>query len=168
MLVHFLTDENKVAVDVVSDGRDWRLSIEGAEIPLQAVSDGRGAWLVETHQGRRRFWVAVRGDERLLFCDGKVHTLRLFDPEHEQEDDDNLGGPNLTADMPGKVVQVTVSEGQEVAAGQTVLIIESMKMETELSAAVAGTVGKIHVTSGQVVGQGAPLIDIQPGQDGQD
>lgn len=168
MLLHFLTDENSVAVDVTNDGQDWRLTIDGAEVPLQAVNDGRGAWLVETHQGRRRIWVAQRGDERLLFCDGKVHTLRVLDPEHDQDEDENLGGPNLTADMPGKVVQIPVTEGQAVAAGQTVLIIESMKMETELSAPVAGSVGKIHVTSGQVVGQGDPLVDIVPEPASQD
>ena len=165
MLLNFLTDDTKVAVDVNRDREDWRLVIDGCEVPLQAIKDRTGAWLVDTHQGRRRLWVAERGDDRLVFCCGKVHTLRLHDPEQADESDDSLGGPNLAADMPGKVVAVTVTLGQQVEAGQTMLIMESMKMETELAAAVSGTVDQIHVTSGQVVGQGDALIDIEPAAD---
>jgi acetyl/propionyl-CoA carboxylase alpha subunit len=165
LLLHFLTDEMKVAVEVNPDGQDWHLNIDGAEVPLQMDRDRAGAWLVDTHQGRRRLWVAVRGDERLVFCDGKVHTLRLQDGEHADDEEAVAGGPNLTADMPGKVVALKVAEGDEVAAGQTVIIMESMKMETELAAAVAGKVGRIHVTAGQVVGQGDALVDIEPAED---
>ncbi len=162
MLLHFLTEDTRVDVDVTRDGEDWRLDIEGAVVPLQATRDRTGAWLVDTHQGRRRLWIAVRGDERLVFCDGKVHTLRLHDPEQAEDEDDMLAGPDLVADMPGKIVQVKVAEGDQVQVGQTVLIIESMKMETELAAAVTGTVGRVHVTAGQVVGQGDALVDIEP------
>ena len=164
MLLHFLTEDTKVAVNVTRDGQDWRLEIDGSQVPLQAVPDRTGAWLVETHQGRRRLWVAVRGDERLVFCDGKVHSLRLHDPEHADEDAAAAAGPNLSADMPGKVVAVKVNTGDQVTAGQAVLIMESMKMETELTAAVSGTVAAVHVTEGQVVGQGDALLDIQPAE----
>ena len=64
--------------------------------------------------------------------------------------------------MPGKVVQTLVSEGEEVTEGQAVIIMESMKMETELLAAVSGEVAKVHVTAGQVVAQGDALVDIKP------
>ncbi len=167
MLLHFLTEDTRVAVDVARDGGDWRLTIDGAVVPLQAERDRSGAWLVDTHQGRRRLWVAARGDERLVFCDGRVHTLRLHDPEHAEDEDDGVGGPNLTAAMPGKVVAVKVAVGQAVEVGQTVLIIEAMKMETELAAAVAGTVAAVHVRDGQVVGQGEALVDIQPAEAGE-
>ena len=42
---------------------------------------------MDTHQGRRRLWVAARGDERLVFCDGQVHVLDLPDPDHADEED---------------------------------------------------------------------------------
>ena len=162
MLLQFLTDATKVVVDVARDGKDWRLIVDGQEIPLQASPDDNGVWLVETHQGRRRLWVASRGEDRLVFCDGKVHTLRLHDPEIEDEEDLDQASPNLTADMPGKVVEIKVKAGQFVEKGQTLLILESMKMETELGSAVTGTVVKIHVAPGQIVGQGEPLVEIEP------
>ncbi len=158
----FRTDDEDVDVVVRPDGPDWQLTIAGQEVPLQATQDRQGVWLVETHQGRRRLQVAVRGDERLVFCDGKVHTLRLPDAEHADADNQPTGGPDLRSDMPGKVVQVLVTVGQEVTAGQTVLIMESMKMETELVASISGIVAAVHVADGQVVGQGAALVDITP------
>jgi biotin carboxyl carrier protein len=59
------------------------------------------------------------------------------------------------------VVRVLVAEGAAVEAGQPLVIMESMKMETELVAGAAGTVARIHVTAGQVVAQGDPLVDVE-------
>ena len=164
MLLHFRTAETDIDVDVTADGDDWRLVIEGRAAPLQIRRDRTGAWLVETHQGRRRLWVAARGDERFVFCDGRVHRLRLLDPEHEDDEEDTAAGLNLAAAMPGKVVQVLVEVGQEVAAGQPVIIMESMKMETELTAGTDAVVQAVHVTAGQVVAQGEALVDLTAGE----
>lgn len=160
MLLNFRCDEEMLAVDVSREGEDWRLVIDGREVPLQAFREQGGSWLVDTHQGRRRLWVAARGDQRLVFCDGKVHVLDLPDPEHTDDDDLSAVGPGLFAAMPGKVVKVLVKDGEKVASGQAVIILESMKMETELTAAVDGTVAAIHVQDGQLVGQGDALVDI--------
>lgn len=161
MLLNFVTDETQVSIDVKKDGQDWLLNIDGQEVPLQAKQHRSGVWLVDTHQGRRRLWVARRNDEYLVFCDGKVHTLRLRSEDHDDDDHDFGAGPNLVADMPGKVVQVKVQVGQEVEAGQTLVIMESMKMETELAAAARGRIEAIHVENGQLVGQGDALVDLQ-------
>jgi len=164
LLLNFRTDEQDTAVDVSRrDGR-WLLKMEGQEIPLEADLDRNGCWLVDTHQGRRRLWVAVRGDERLVFCDGRVHTFRLPDPEHDDADADTGGGPNLSAAMPGKVVRVLVAPGDKVEVGQTLIIMESMKMETELEAAVDGEIQTVQVTEGQVVAQGDILVTIATGE----
>lgn len=160
----FHTQDERVTVQVTRQGDDWLLVVDGREVPLQAVPGVRGEWRVSTHQGARRLWVAARGDERLVFCDGQVHTFRLADPDHDDVED-GAAGPGLSAAMPGKVVRLLVAEGDRVAAGQGLLIMESMKMETELAAGVAGTVERIHVSEGRQVGQGDPLVDITPGDE---
>ena len=164
MLLNFRTDEQDTTVDVRRQDGRWLLNIEGQEIPLEADLDRTGCWLVDTHQGRRRLWVAARGDERLVFCDGRVHTFRLPDPEHEDADTDTAAGPNLVAVMPGKVVRVLMGGGSPVKAGQAVVIMESMKMETELVAAMDGTIETVHVQDGQVVAQGDILVTITAGE----
>lgn len=162
MLLNFGSKDELTAVDVARTGEDWRLVIEGREIPLQAVREQGGSWLVDTHQGRRRLWVAAQGDQRLVFCDGRVHVLQLPDPDHADDEVTTTNGPGLFAAMPGKVVRVLVEKGEAVTCGQAVVILESMKMETELAAPVDGLVGAVHVQDGQLVGQGDALIEIEP------
>jgi acetyl/propionyl-CoA carboxylase alpha subunit len=154
-------------VEVTHQAEEWRLVIDGCEVPMQAFRDQAGSWYVDTPQGRRRLWVAAKGDQRLIWCDGKVHVLDLPDADLADEEDLTAGGPGLFAAMPGKVVKVLVEVGEAVESGQAVLIIESMKMETELTAAVGGTVAAIHVQDGQLVGQGDGLVDITPDPEGE-
>ena len=63
--------------------------------------------------------------------------------------------------MPGKVVELLVSEGDTVAKDQGVIIVEAMKMENEIRATVEGTVKTIHVESGQAVESGELLIELE-------
>jgi len=68
-------------------------------------------------------------------------------------------GPEvLTAPMPSKVVKVLVREGEEVAEGQGLLVMEAMKMQNELRAPRAGRVERIHVAEDAGVETGAPLV----------
>ncbi len=164
MLFNFRNQEQDTAVDVIRQGDRWILNIEGQDIPLEADHDRTGCWLVDTHQGRRRLWVTARGDERLVFCDGRVHTFRLPDPEHEDADTLSDSGPHLVAAMPGKVVRVLAAPGETVTAGQAVVIMESMKMETELTAAMDGIIETVHVEQGQIVAQGDTLVTIAVGE----
>jgi 3-methylcrotonyl-CoA carboxylase alpha subunit len=121
-----------------------------------------GAWLVTLPDGScRRAWVAASGDDRLVFCDGVTHRLRRPDPVHaEAPGGTQADGPDLLARMPGKIVRLLVAPGQVVVAGQPLVIMESMKMETELAAPQAGTVERVPVAEGQVVAQGDLLVAV--------
>ena len=64
----------------------------------------------------------------------------------------------LTAPLPGKISRVVVQPGASVRAGDTLLVIEAMKMENEFKAAAAGTVAEVRVAPGQAVNAGDVLI----------
>ena len=66
----------------------------------------------------------------------------------------------IRAPMPGKIVNVNVSVGETVAAGQAVLVLESMKMENTITSPIDGTVSVLLVTSGDAVLHGQTLIEI--------
>jgi len=68
---------------------------------------------------------------------------------------------HVTTSMPGNIVEVLVSEGEAVQAGEPVLITEAMKMETEIQAPIAGRVVGVHVGKGDRVTPGEVLIEIQ-------
>ena len=72
----------------------------------------------------------------------------------------NTGGSTITAPMPGLVVAIPVEEGQAIEAGDTVVVLESMKMENELKAPTTGTVERISVSVGDSVEQRATLVVI--------
>ncbi|PYP09034.1 MAG: hypothetical protein DMD59_10365 [Gemmatimonadetes bacterium] len=63
--------------------------------------------------------------------------------------------------MPGLVVRVEVREGQVVEVGEGLVVVEAMKMENELRASSRGVVEQIHVSPGQRVEKGAPLVTIK-------
>ena len=63
--------------------------------------------------------------------------------------------------MPGKVVKLLVSVGEEVQADQGVIVVEAMKMENELKSAIAGKVQEIFVKEGEVVESGAKLLLVE-------
>jgi acetyl-CoA/propionyl-CoA carboxylase, biotin carboxylase, biotin carboxyl carrier protein len=67
----------------------------------------------------------------------------------------------VTVPMQGTIVKVLVSEGDEVEAGQTVCVLEAMKMENNIAADKAGTVKEIKVTAGQSVGSGDVVVVIE-------
>ncbi|MCY4020648.1 MAG: biotin/lipoyl-binding protein [Chloroflexi bacterium] len=80
------------------------------------------------------------------------------------------GGLNVTsgevhAPMPGLIVMVTVELGQNVKQGDTVVILESMKMQNELKSPVGGVVTAIHVDARQAVDKGDMLVEIGPEPD---
>ena len=68
------------------------------------------------------------------------------------------GATTVEAPMPGKILKIKVSEGQAVKFGEVVVIMEAMKMETEIVAPADGTVSKILVKAGDSVDTGAALV----------
>jgi len=66
----------------------------------------------------------------------------------------------VLAPMPGKVLDVLVKVGQQVAAGDPLVVLEAMKMETVASADAAATVTRVHVQTGSTVEPGQPLVDL--------
>lgn len=71
-----------------------------------------------------------------------------------------VSGDSLTSPMQGTVVKIAVEEGQEVAEGDLVVVIEAMKMEQPINAHKAGTISNLSATVGETVGSGAVIADI--------
>ncbi|MTD42182.1 acetyl-CoA carboxylase biotin carboxyl carrier protein subunit [Erwinia sp. CPCC 100877] len=70
------------------------------------------------------------------------------------------GSDAMTSPMPGTILKILVNVGDEVKENQPLMILEAMKMENEVVASANGKVTGIHVTLGQVVNAGDPLITI--------
>lgn len=67
----------------------------------------------------------------------------------------------LITDMPGKVIKIFTAEGEKVSKGDTLLILEAMKMENEIKAGIDGTVKTINIQEGQALESGHLMIEIE-------
>jgi len=67
----------------------------------------------------------------------------------------------VVAPMPGIILSILVQEGDVVAAGDALLVLEAMKMENEIHASRAGKIKKIHASEGAEVQSGSPLVEFE-------
>lgn len=115
--------------------------------------------VVVDNDGRQhRVFVASRGGVRWVFCDGHVWQ---FAREAARQRRHAVEHEILAAPMPATVVKIPVEEGQAVSKGETVLVLEAMKMEMPLRAAHDGRVAAIHCAEGDLVQPGFTLIEIE-------
>jgi acetyl/propionyl-CoA carboxylase alpha subunit len=108
---------------------------------------------------RRRPRGAFRGAWRL---GGAPSTARLPVPQEPERAGAGSGDGRLVAPMPGVVLEVAVTPGDRVAAGDLVAVLEAMKMEHRLTAPHAGTVSELRAATGAFVDAGALVAAIDP------
>jgi biotin carboxyl carrier protein len=111
-----------------------------------------------------KVWLAVDHDTVYVHAFGRAWSLEVFDPV-ERSLQASVGADSVTAPMPGTVVQVAVGEGDEVHAGQTLVTIESMKMQSEMTASRDGRVERVHREVGETFDRGDALISLEPEDD---
>jgi biotin carboxyl carrier protein len=99
---------------------------------------------------------------RVHFAAGSV-TLEKLDPFRDSVRKGKHGGgtKKINAPIPGRVVDVLVKAGDDVAAGQPVVIVEAMKMANELRAPIAGRVTRVDAVKGAAVEAGTTLVVIE-------
>jgi len=109
-------------------------------------------------EGIKKFFHAVKsGDMWWIHFEGKVYTVSSI--ESGTLSSEEAGG--LTAPMPGTIQQILVTKGQKVRSGQTLMILEAMKMEHKIKAPNSGEIISINYSLGNRVEMGANLIEIE-------
>ena len=133
-------------------------------VRFHATDLGNGRYLVR--QGDAVHDVRVERDAtgsavRVQFVEGTVSLERL-DPFRDPVRKGRQGGgtKRVVAPIPGRVIDVLVKEGDDVAAGAPVVIVEAMKMANELRAPISGRVTKVDAVKGAAVDKGATLLTI--------
>jgi glutaconyl-CoA/methylmalonyl-CoA decarboxylase subunit gamma len=131
-------------VDAFGQGASTHVRVDGCGVDLRL--EGTPPDVAVLANGRR--------------FSARVESQRARDLHGSGARREAQGAGLITSPMPGRVLKVLVSEGDEVAAGAPLVVVEAMKMENELSAARIGTVKKIYVTPGSTVESGARLIEV--------
>ena len=143
----YLHDEaTNYAFEQVS-GNHYLLVLNGRSVPVVIDANGDGTAQV-TLDGRTTS-VRVK-DERALLMER--FGLDAGDDAAQRE---------VRAPMPGLVLRVAVEAGQDVRAGDSLLVLEAMKMENELRAAGDGVVKAVHVAAGTAVAKTELLLELE-------
>lgn len=159
----FQIADNEHGVELSRSAAGYRLHLDETrtvDIRVLAEADGR---LTLSIDGRRcEAIIATRGDELFIHLDGEAYQLRYRHPlerlaaQHQGGTSDGVRAP-----MPGSVISVAVAAGDTVSRGQTLLMMESMKMETTLVAPRDGVVAAVNVTAGQSFDRDALLLSLE-------
>ena len=147
------------AVELARRGEDVTARIDDVPMALTVQRDG-SRWRVR--RGDRTLAATVFRDRDTVWIaiDGEIHRCTAADDARTGGATGGVHSPRVTAPMPGKVLAVRVEVGQEVAAGDPLVVLEAMKMETIVIAAAAARVVRVHVETGALVDQGQTVVEL--------
>ena len=164
----YFVDVNGTEHEVDLTERLGELLIEVDGEPLQLTYDEADTLgQVVLLSGGRSYAVSIEGDEKAvgITLAGHYYGMEIEDEReraaHAAEREASRHGGRVKAIMPGVVVELLVSSGEEVEQDQPLLILEAMKMQNEIAAPIAGRVKEIHVAEGAAVSAGAPLMTVE-------
>ena len=155
-------DSRETDVEVISrDGAVVRIRIGDRELAAEFTpsADGGGMLLID---GRRYPVFSARQKDSILVSVGPASFEFKPAEAASRRRARGLAATEIMAPMPGKILKVLVRDGDLVEAGQPLVAIEAMKMETTLAAESAAMVKQVRVEEGQTVDHGAVLIELSP------
>jgi len=146
-----IDDDREHAVTVFDDGR---VLVDDVPVPTRITGPGE----LRVGHTESPAWVASAGDRRWIFLDGNVYELDIHAAGRRRRT--QSGHSSLSAPMPATVIRVEVVEGVNVRRGDTLVILEAMKMELPIRATSDGTVTAVCCKPGDLVQPGVTLVEI--------
>ncbi|MGA2374922.1 MAG: biotin/lipoyl-containing protein [Candidatus Sulfotelmatobacter sp.] len=161
--------------DVTIDGKNYRLDLNRADAGWSCRFDGRvfdadavlaRPDVLSLRIGNLAYEVKSEriANDLYLWVGSTRFAVEVRDPRSlrgRTRAGDDQGPRKIVAPMPGKVVRLLVSEGEEVESGHGLVVVEAMKMQNEIKSPKRGTVQKILVSEGAAVNAGDVLAIVQ-------
>lgn len=164
MKTSFEHNSQNLSIDLTPSGtgKSYRATLgdRTVEVEILQAEDGRLDMLIDGEHfqayvsaDNAKRWVTVNG-QTFVLTKPTAGTRRSGHGHHH-------AAGELTAPMPGQVRAVNVGEGDTVTKGQTLLLLEAMKMEIKVQAPGDGVIKKLFVKQGQTVEREQPLVEIE-------
>ena len=161
----FRAEEREGEFTFVLEGDSSEGSAPALTLAIERGETGEGWCRTELGRTYPFAWAWV-GAELHLWLDGDLFVFRRADPAttsgRRRGSAGDQGPGDVLAPMPGAVLEVLVQEGDQVERNQTVVIMESMKMELVITASRSGVVRRVAVQPGQQVERGMRLLELAP------
>ena len=153
-------------IEVRRRGNEWEMTLDGRILNVNVSASGdRWSLLI----GRRSYDVGVdrrSNGERIVHVNSVAVPVSIVDPrarlaQRRGAAVAETGARSIVSPMPGRIVKVLVTRGDEVAAQQGLVVVEAMKMENELRAPRAGRVAAVKVVDGMLVEANTVLVTLE-------
>lgn len=160
----------KYKIEVFETPTHWRVTIqeENGEVEFHHIPKSHYQYMDDAislifQNASYMIDVTTQGVQSTVYTRGSFRQIKLYNDElllHESlRGASSLGDESqINAGMPGKIVRVNVKPGDKVSAGQTLLVMEAMKMENDMKASNDVTIKEVRVQEGQSVESGALLV----------
>jgi 3-methylcrotonyl-CoA carboxylase alpha subunit len=158
----FKLEENEYNLELSRTPAGYCLYLTDGSVPvnLNLLSDGSA--LLTVSGSSERILLATRGDDVFIHLGGSAYQLRYEHPlQRLAAQSQGAAEDHVRAPMPGSLVALHVEPGQSVTRGETLLVMESMKMETTIIAPRDGVIEAVHFAVGQTFDRDALLLSLE-------
>lgn len=160
MKLSFEHSSGSVSIDLTPSGKSYRVDLaeNTVDVEILQAKDGKLDLIVD---GKRiTAYVSSENGKRWVTVNGQTLVLTKSTGTRSRVHGHHHAAGELTAPMPGQVRAVNVNEGDRVIKGQTLLLLEAMKMEIRIQSPQDGAVKKLYVQQGQTVEREQMLVEI--------
>lgn len=144
-------------------GEVYEATLDGQTLQARLLSVQDDSLTLLVDKKPLHIHIACDGQRTLVAIDGQVYEFTQAQEKRGRSIRREAGklDPEIRSPMPGKILQVPVSEGSQVEAEQILVLLEAMKMENALIAEGTARVKKVHVSPGDLVELGQLLIELE-------
>jgi biotin carboxyl carrier protein len=165
MIYEVTLAEKVYRVELTRSGEQWKCRLDGREMPVDVVYGQNGVLSLLLSGKSYEVKQETVGAETNIVVGHERFAATVRDPRsfrsRSRTGAGELGVMKIKAPMPGKVVRILAGIGDQVEMGQSVIVIEAMKMQNELKAPKSGVVKKITVLEGAAVDAGQALAEVE-------
>ena len=134
-------------------------SIDGAQKEIEFLRVDENTYSILVDNESITVGVFREGKKIQVFHDGDLHEIEAVSGR-EVSQAEGTGSLNITAPMHSRVVKILKKQGDSVEVGDSVVVVEAMKMESELKASASGTIKDIRIKEGETVEKDSVLITL--------
>lgn len=168
MKVDAIVNKRRAEIELISKKNNtYRIQLDNKTYDFDIITTGNGSYSIIYNNLSWDMEVVKSGEFNTftVYKFGETFKIEIEDAlsKYKKNKNEGLTGNdnNISAPMPGKIVKVLTSVGKPVKAGDTVVIISAMKMESEFKSSIDGIIKKIHVRENDIVNGNQLLIEIE-------
>jgi biotin carboxyl carrier protein len=154
----------QVATNKTKDG--YKFKVDDTEVDFSQIDFSGNCFKLNVNGQAKTVYVATDKGKSYVHIDGTVIPIEAAVEESESGaagNEEIVNGKQIVhAPMPGKVVKIAVTDGQQVKEKEILCVIEAMKMENEIRAKIAGVVKQISFKAGDLVGTEETILIVEP------